>query len=261
MTETSLISYLQWRYNLSRRKITDMIKKNKMYINGKIVESFNTEVFGWEKIKFWHPVRDNWVENEIEIKAFRTEVFIVNKPKGCVVSSNDPHNKTVFELLPNHLKKGYYYVGRLDKESHGLLLLTNDTKLVDKLENPKNGVKKVYEVTVNHRVFANDISMLIDWIYVDQRWVKMEDINDPTEFPPIERLSAVSIDYNKNYWEHIAEVVLTSWKKRHIRRMFRALWYNVLDLKRTAIWGFTLWNLAEGRASEVKDFRLKIKKS
>ena len=64
------------------------------------------------------------------------------KPKGFVVSNSDQHNKTIYEMLPDRYQKGYYYIGRLDKDSHGLLLLTNEPVLVNYYENPKSKIEK-----------------------------------------------------------------------------------------------------------------------
>ena len=114
---------------------------------------------------------------------------------------------------------------------------------------------------IDKRLYAKDITAISDWIYADQRWVKMEWREDMTEFEPIEKLKAKSVEYEKINGKHHVEIVLTSWKKRHIRRMFSALWYRVVDLQRVSIGWFHLGRLPERKFLDVKDFRIKLKKS
>lgn len=76
-------------------------------------------------------------------------IVLFNKPKGYTVAKEDKHNKTIYELLPASWQKDFYYIGRLDKDSHGLLLLTNDPTLVDYYEKPENNIHKIYEVQID----------------------------------------------------------------------------------------------------------------
>ncbi len=84
-------------------------------------------------------------------------IVLFNKPKGYAVSKEDKHNKTIYELLPASRKKDFYYIGRLDKDSHGLLLLTNDPALVDYYEKPENDIHKIYEVQIDKPIKSNHI--------------------------------------------------------------------------------------------------------
>ena len=128
-TNISLIAYLQRRYSLSRRKITSLIKEKKIFVDWKLVDSYKADIEWGQTIKFFHPIRSNWVEKTVEVNKLLTKVYMFNKPKGYVVSKDDPHNRTIFEILPPILRRGMYYIWRLDKDSHWLILLTNDNKL------------------------------------------------------------------------------------------------------------------------------------
>lgn len=95
-------------------------------------------------------------------------IVLFNKPKGYAVSKADKHNKTIYDLLPASWQKDFYYIGRLDKESHGLLLLTNDPALVDYYEKPENNVYKFYEVQIDKPFKSQHIQKVKKGILVDE---------------------------------------------------------------------------------------------
>jgi len=98
-------------------------------------------------------------------------IVLFNKPKGFTVSKEDKHNKTIYELLPKSWQKDFYYIGRLDKDSHGLLLLTNDPALVDYYEKPENKIYKVYEVQIDKPLKTNHIQKMKKGALVDENGV------------------------------------------------------------------------------------------
>lgn len=193
------------------------------------------------------------------IKQFRFHrpiLVLFNKPLGYVVSKEDKHNKTIYELLPPKWRQDFYYVGRLDKDSHGLLLLTNDTKLVDLYENPKNDIHKTYEVIIDQPISSHHILKMTKGMLVDQQghWIKgdtpvaeqLKKIMEITkkragytkvreedeEEQKVEMLKALSVSCQTVKGKTIARIVLNEGKKRHIRRMLMGLGYKIKDLKR-----------------------------
>lgn len=96
-------------------------------------------------------------------KESDSTIVLFNKPIGYVVSKADPHNQTIYGLLPNELQN-FYYIGRLDKDSHGLLLLTNDPKLVNEFEHPKFEIEKEYIVKIDRSLTSRDMQRMKDGI-------------------------------------------------------------------------------------------------
>jgi 23S rRNA pseudouridine2605 synthase len=114
----------------------------------------------------------------------------------------------------------------LDKDSHWLLLLTDDPKLVNEYEHPKNKIEKTYIIQINKPFAPSDIKKCLIWIL------------DEGEKLKISKLEIIS--------KNKLQIILTEWKKRHIRRIMQSLWYHVLDLQRISEWKFSLWNLKIG---------------
>jgi 23S rRNA pseudouridine2605 synthase len=168
-----------------------------------------------------------------------------NKPKWFVVSKEDKHNKTIFELLPSSWKKDFYYIGRLDKDSHWLLLLTNSPELVNYFENPKSRIIKIYEVKINKLLKDRHISIMKKWIPVNEEWESIKDVaenkNSKSKIELLKFYDVTKTRTRKN-WE-ILRILLKEWKKRHIRRLLNAFDYKVLDLKRIKVWKYEIGNI------------------
>ncbi|EKD24765.1 MAG: pseudouridylate synthase [uncultured bacterium (gcode 4)] len=151
---------------------------------------------------------------------------MLNKPLGYVASKADLHNKTIYEILPPEYIN-YYYIWRLDKNSHGLLLLTDDPALVNEFEHPKFAIEKEYIVELDQELDVKDIQRALSG-------VKDED----------EILRAIKITKDKKKYHYA--VILNEWKKRHLRRMFKAIGYRVMDLERVREGKYTLGDLKIG---------------
>lgn len=205
-----LLTYIQTRHQISRRNFVALVKQWKISVNGKKIDAYTQEVVDGDKINISSP---NFTINETIQEQKQESILIVfNKPVGCVASKFDPHNKTIYDILPPEYHN-YYYIWRLDKNSHGLLLLTNDPGLVNEYEHPTHGIEKEYIVELDMELDAKDIQRVLSG-------VKDED----------EILRALKVTkHNKKYHYN---VILNEWKKRHIRRMFSTIWYRVLDLER-----------------------------
>lgn len=142
-----LLEYLQKTNGIPRRTLTLLIKEGKIFVNGEKVESYTTEIKEGDAIKI------QGKNDEAKLKPLDkpAQILLFNKPKGYVVSKADPHCQTIYKLLPFEYQK-WYYIGRLDKESHGLLLMTDDPKLVHEFEHPSFGIQKEYVVELDRQL-------------------------------------------------------------------------------------------------------------
>ena len=215
-----LTTYIQTHHHISRRNFVSFIDDGAVSLNGKKVESYKQEITPGDTIEIVAPnfkLKDT-VKEEKKI----SKIILFNKPKGYVASKSDPHNDTIYDILPPEFKN-YYYIWRLDKDSHWLLLLTDDPGLVNDYEHPKNGIEKEYDIQLDNDLSPKDRHQAIQGVK------EGEDI-----------LKALKIIQIKRYY---FRVLLNEGKKRHIRRLFQALWYHVLDLQRIREGKFRLWDL------------------
>ena len=165
---TKLYKYFQYKNNVTRREFYNMVKQEVVYVNDEIVSDVNHQISRGDEIKIHLPNGEVYEEKVTKIYKHSPSMVVLNKPKGYVVSKKDPHNKTIYELLSDSWRRDFYYIGRLDKNSHGLMLLTNRPKLVDYYENPKNNVLKKYRVKINRKFDTKDIKKVNKGIWVDQ---------------------------------------------------------------------------------------------
>jgi 23S rRNA pseudouridine2605 synthase len=147
-----LLSYLQTHQHFSRRNIVQWIKKGEIFVNNQKVESIRHSIEPGDSITKKND-RSITIEKVADIQK---QILLFNKPKGYVVSKSDPHNTTIYELLPEKYKD-YYYIGRLDKESRGLLLLTNTPEIIHLYEHPKFNKKKEYLIQLSSSMSLKDI--------------------------------------------------------------------------------------------------------
>ena len=148
-----LLTYLQTTYHLSRRSVVDFIKQGKILVNGFVVSSFKHELSVGDEVRVVNIQTIPSVPTKSPLPPFQkggsgADVVLFNKPKGYVVSKSDPHNRTIYELLPVELQH-YYYIGRLDKESRGLLLLTDTPQFVHQYEHPRFAIVKEYLIQLS----------------------------------------------------------------------------------------------------------------
>ena len=215
-----LYSYLQTKW-ISRRKCIQFIKDWAIFLNWKLVESFNQEVKQEDEIIIKDGKMEKWKDGKMKVNFdlfLQSELhknILFNKPKWYVVSKDDKHNKTIFEILPPEFKDKYYYIWRLDKDSHGLLVLTEDPKLVNQYEHPSHEIEKEYVVQIDKKISDSDLKKCLVWVIDD--W---------------DKLKFKFVKYYRENWLHLLNIILNEWKKRHIRRVLKTLWYDVLDLMR-----------------------------
>ena len=219
-----LITYIQTRHQISRRSFVALVNKECVAINGRRITSYTQEVVTGDKLSIKAP--NIKIDEVIEEKQTASTIILLNKPVGYVASKSDPHNKTIYELLPPEYTN-YYYIWRLDKNSHGLLLLTNDPALVNEYEHPKFDIEKEYIVELDQPLPPEDLKKAI------------QGIHDEGEF-----LRALKITLFKKPYHY--SITLNEGKKRHIRRMFKFIGYRVMDLERVREGKYSLGDLKPG---------------
>lgn len=229
-----VIPFLQESKWLSRRKIVSLIQNGQIFLNNEKIESFKSELKNWDILTI---IDENWSKENITISENdnnpKWQLIIFNKPKWYVVSKSDPHNSTIYELLPEKFKNRYY-IWRLDKDSRGLVLLTDTPALVHQFEHPKFDIEKEYLIQLTTQFKEEDRQRAKSWIIDEWELLKFRDII-PTK---------QTLTY---------KVTLNEWKKRHIRRVIKKLWYNLIDLQRIKEAQYTLpEDLQEGKFKFVK---------
>ena len=204
----------------SRREADEFIQAGVVTVNGEVVTELGTKILRTDQVKFHdQPVT-------IEKKVY----VLLNKPKDYVTTSDDPQQrKTVMDLVKNACPERIYPVGRLDRNTTGVLLLTNDGDLASKLTHPKYLKKKIYHVYLDKNVTAHDLQQIADGIQLEDGEIKADDVQYAS--PTDKKQVGIEIHSGKN---------------RIVRRIFEALGYRVQKLDRVQFAGLTKKNLKRG---------------
>lgn len=204
----------------SRREADEFIQAGVVSVNGQVVTELGTKVLRPDDIRF----HDQKVSMEKKVYV------LLNKPKDCVTTSDDPQQrKTVMDLVKNACPERIYPVGRLDRNTTGVLLLTNDGDLASKLTHPKFLKKKIYHVFLDKKVTAHDMQQIATGITLEDGEVHA----DAIEYASATDKSQVGIEIH-------------SGKNRIVRRIFESLGYRVVKLDRVLFAGLTKKNLRRG---------------
>ena len=203
----------------SRREADDFILAGLVSVNGVIVTELGTKVWPTDVVKF----------NDERLQGEKNVYLVLNKPKGYVTTLEDDHaEKTVMELVQNACKERIYPVGRLDKNSLGLLLFTNDGDITRQLTHPSLRKKKIYEVTLDKPLTRADLEQLAEGITLEDGDIFFDEIS-----------------YIKDDKKSVG-VEIHSGRNRIVRRMFEHLGYKVTKLDRVYYAGLTKKNLKRG---------------
>ncbi len=204
----------------SRREADDFILAGVITVNGEVVDNLGAKVLPTDKVMFHNqPVRRE-----------RKVYILLNKPKNTVTTTDDPQERhTVLDIVRNACAERIYPVGRLDRNTTGVLLLTNDGDLAAKLTHPKFGKKKIYSVTLDRDLEELDETTLRAGVMIDDEKIAP----DALEFPQEDR-------------KHIG-IEIHSGQNRVVRRMFEKVGYRVVKLDRVSFAGLTKKNVARGK--------------
>lgn len=206
----------------SRRNADKIISDGRVKINGKIVTELGTKV---------EPFNDTVTVDGIIIKAMTNDVILMfNKPKGCITSMNDElGRKTIFDYIKVDIPR-LFPVGRLDYDTEGLLLLTNNGELANKLMHPSSEVTKTYLVKVEGEMPEHKLAQLRKGVEIDGVKTK--------------RAKVKLLEFNDNISK--LEVTISEGRNRQVRKMFETVDKVVIFLKRVAIGELRLGGLSRG---------------
>lgn len=203
----------------SRREADDFITAGLVTVNGQIVTQLGTKVLPTDEVKF----------NDSRVQGEKKVYLVLNKPKGYVTSLDDPHaGKTVMELVQGACTERIYPVGRLDKNSLGLLLFTNDGDLTKQLTHPAFRKKKIYQVSLDKPLTRADMDRIAEGITLEDG-----------------EIFADEISYVKDNKQEVG-IEIHSGRNRILRRIFEFLGYTVTKLDRVYYAGLTKKNLKRG---------------
>ena len=204
----------------SRREADTFIQAGVVSVNGQVVTELGTKVLRSDSVMF----HDQLVSMEKKVYV------LLNKPKDCVTTSDDPKNrKTVMDIVKGACRERIYPVGRLDRNTTGVLLLTNDGELASKLTHPQYKKKKIYHVFLDHNVAPEDIRQIADGIMLEDG-----------------EIHADAIDYASPTDRRQVGIEIHSGRNRIVRRIFEHLGYRVSKLDRVYFAGLTKKNVRRG---------------
>ncbi len=219
-SEIRLNKYMANAGICSRREADEYITGGKVKVNGEVVTELGTKI-----------TRNDVVEYDDKVVTPERKCYVLlNKPKDCVTTSDDPNGRTtVLDIVKNACEERIYPVGRLDRNTTGVLLLTNDGDLASKLTHPKFVKKKIYHVWTDKDITEEDMQRIADGIELEDGEIHADAI------------SYVSDDRNQ------AGIEIHSGRNRIVRRIFEHLGYRVIKLDRVYFAGLTKKNLPRGR--------------
>jgi 23S rRNA pseudouridine2605 synthase len=217
----------------SRRKAEELIKQGRVKVNGKVVTELGLKVSSSDQVEV----------NEIPIEKEEAVYFLLYKPRGVISSVHDEKGrKVVIDFFPG-LKERVYPIGRLDYDTSGLLLLTNDGEFANLLMHPRNEIEKVYIAKIKGIPLKENLRKL-------ETGIRLED--GKTAPAKVKMLSA-----DKKKQTAIVEIIIHEGRNRQVRRMFEAIGHEVMKLKRERYGFLTLNGLKPGEARELSPHEVK----
>ena len=218
----------------SRRHAEELIKLGKVKVNGNVVTELGTKVKTSDTIE---------VENTILDNNKNYEYYLLNKPRGVISSSSDEHGrKTVVDIIDS--KERIYPVGRLDYDTTGALLLTNDGALANKLMHPSSMVEKKYIAKVSGLVTGIEIKKLRDGVIIDGKKTSKSKVNLKK--------------YDKKTDKSTVELIIHEGRNHQIKKMFESIKHDVLKLKREKYANLDLTNLKAGEYRKLTNKEIAI---
>lgn len=231
MSGTRLNKYIASSGLCSRRKADELIEAGRVLVNGKKITELGYLVQDKDKV---------FVDKKL-IRPVKHEYYRFYKPAGYITTADDEKGrKTIYDLLPEnlqHLKP----VGRLDKDSTGLLILTNDGDLINELTHPSIKVPKIYLVTINGQIHRHELEQLANGVEIEKGKIAYADIS--------------VLDMNSE--KTTMQITLYQGLNRQIRKMFEYVGYEVKSLKRIQHATLTLQGLKRGEFKPIKPQQIK----
>jgi 23S rRNA pseudouridine2605 synthase len=204
----------------SRREADDLIRMGLVSVNGKVITELGYKVNPTDEVKY---------ENKI-LRAEKPVYILLNKPKGYLTTTTDPQERdTVMHLIAKAVKERVYPVGRLDRNTTGLLLITNDGDLAEKLSHPSHNVKKIYKVELDRALTKADFQKIREGVKLEEGRALVDDL-------------AIISDDGRT----VGLEIHIGWN-RVVRRIFEALTYQVIKLDRSVYAGLDKKDLPRGK--------------
>ncbi len=205
----------------SRRDADKLIESGAIMVNDKVVNELGVKVFPTDIVRF----EDRILNREKPV------YIILNKPKDYITTTEDEKGrKNVMELIEGACRERVYPVGRLDRNTTGLMIFTNDGEMAKKLTHPKYGIRKIYQVELDKNLSFTDMQTIADGIQLDDTFIKPDEI----AYASLESKRIIGIEIH-------------SGQNRVVRRIFESLGYEVEKLDRTVYAGLTKKELPRGR--------------
>lgn len=204
----------------SRREADKLIEEGQIQVNGKVVKEMGFKVSKADKVAY----------KGKQLKSQSHQYVLLNKPKGFITTTKDPQErKTVMGLVEKACKERIYPVGRLDRDTSGLLLFTNDGETAKKLTHPSHKVKKIYQVELNKPIKTEDFEKILQGVELDDG---VATVNELAILDDSNQVLGLEIHIGKN---------------RIVRRIFESLGYDVVKLDRVMFASLTKKNLPRGK--------------
>ena len=217
----------------SRRKAEELIKDGKVKVNGEVIKELGTKVSESDKVE----VNNKPIEKETK------EYYLLNKPRGVITTTNDEHGrKTVTDLIETSAR--IYPVGRLDYDTTGAILLTNDGEFANILMHPSNKIDKVYLAKLEGIIKAEQINALKNGVMLDDVLVKASRV----------KLKKV----NQENLTSMVEITIHEGKNHQVKRMFESVGFHVEKLTRERIGIFDINNLKSGQYRKLTPKEVQI---
>lgn len=231
MSGTRLNKYIASSGLCSRRKADELIEQGLVNVNGKIIKELGYLV----------QTKDKVFVNQKLVRPVKLEYYKFYKPAGYITTCDDEKGrKTIYDLLPDNLAN-LKPVGRLDKDSTGLLILTNDGDLINELTHPSIKVPKIYHVTVNATVHRQQLQQMANGIEIEPNKIAYADIQ--------------VLEIDNKHTE--MEITLYQGMNRQIRKMFEHFGYEVKVLKRVQHATLRLDGLKKGEFKPIKPIQIR----
>lgn len=206
----------------SRRKADDLIIAGTVTVNGEVVSELGSKI---------DPMKDEIRYNGETLKREKMTYVLLNKPKDYITTTDDPQERrTVMHLVEKASRERIYPIGRLDRNTTGLLLMTNDGDLADKLSHPRSNITKLYQVELNKNLIQGDLNKLQFGLELEDGPIKPD-----------------SVSYVAGGSKREIGIQIHSGKNRIVRRMFEHLGYEVVKLDRVVYANLTKKDLPRGR--------------
>jgi 23S rRNA pseudouridine2605 synthase len=219
----------------SRREADKLIEAGAVSVNGKIVTELGTKIGPADKVQY----------GDQTIRREKPRYVLLNKPKGFITTMDDPDKrKTVMSLVANACKERIYPVGRLDRNTTGLLLFTNDGTIAKKLTHPRYGIKKIYHVEIDKNLTRADFLKITEGFKIEDDIIKVDQIEYIGDGKDKKQIG----------------IELHSGQNRIVRRIFEHFDYKVLRLDRVYYAGLTKKNLPRGTWRLLEEHEINLLK-